>query len=82
MGGGQWGGMSHPVNPAGGVSLSRSLSLVSTVQSRHHLASWNATEQGVEGLKGSLQGGDGSLWLGDGVLNSSGVNHVMPTKAF
>lgn len=33
-------------------------SLVSTRQSRHHLASWNATEQGVGGVRGSagLQG--------------------------
>lgn len=32
-------------------------SLVSAVQSRHHLASWNATKQGVEGLGGSYVAG-------------------------
>lgn len=48
-----------------GFSLS---SLVSTVQSRHHLASWNATEQGVEGLRESpMLKGDG-LWPRYGVL--------------
>lgn len=56
-------------------------SLVSA-ESRHHLASWNATEQGVEELRQSpvLQGG----WVRDGrwSINSSGINHLMPTELF
>lgn len=47
-----------------GFSLS---SLVSTLQSRHHLASWNATEQGVE----SAEGGGGGLMAGIWSINSS-----------
>ena len=53
-------------------------SVVSAVQSRHHLASWNATEQGVEGSL-MLQGG----WvMAERCINSSSTNHLMPTKLF
>lgn len=41
-----WGGMSHPENPAHGVSLSALWCPLCRAD-----AIWNATEQGVEGLR-------------------------------
>lgn len=51
-------------------------SVVSTVRSRHHLASWNATEQGVEGLRGLLSSwGWGWVMAERWSINSSGTYH-------
>lgn len=75
------GGMSHPENPARGVSLSGvgCTERSRAEQSRHHLASWNATECGVEELRGCpvLQGGwvIARRWR----INSSRINRLIPT---
>lgn len=55
------------------------------MQSRHHLASWNAPKrEGCGGVEGVLAGGraDGPLWLRNGALRGTGMDPVMPAKPF
>lgn len=73
----KWGEMSHPENPAGGVSCPQLSGVHRAEQTPSGLLECNRAGGWMEELRGLLSLQGGRVLAGDSI-NSSGVNHLIP----